>query len=195
MKRVVDHKGRLSAFVKIIKILHKNCTNETEKEVAIKFIVDYLHHLPIIFTGLVSEDANKLPYNKMTNDHFFSRTQTAKKIFDFLDKKEFSDNRLALFIQSRCRVHKITKKENMDLRKIMNNKKNTNIHWREAYKNLGINLVQYVNKSKKYVYNIEDLEYNSISEISRIYKISTSTVYYRCNSKSEKFKNWQSKLL
>lgn len=193
MKKPVDHNVRLLAFIKLIKTLHKNSFNEIEREVAIKFIGDYLHHLRPVFTGLVSEDANKLPYNKMTSDHFFSRTQTAKKIFDCLDKKELSERRLLLFIKSRCRVHKITKKENLDLRRIMNNKEN--INWRKAYEMLGIKLVKYERKTKRYVYNIDDVEYNSISEISKIYGISVTTVYYRCKSKKDKFKNWQSKII
>lgn len=190
-----NYEHKLLAFIKIIRILHKNVSNDVEKAIAIKFICDYLHNLKPIFTGLVSSEARNLPYNKMTNDHFFSRTQTAKKIFDFLDKDKITDKRLILFIKSRCRVHRVTKNENMNLRKIMNNRANIGIHWRKAYDMLGIKLVKYEKQSKKYIYKIENIDYSSTIEVSKKYNVSLDTVYYRCKSNSEKFSNWVSILI
>lgn len=145
-------------------------------------IAEGLHRTPAIHTGLISEQAANRPKGaKFTKEHFFGRQTSAEKIMKLIAEGRSFD-RIVAVIKSRSRVHYTTPKENTDLKRV------GHLFWREAYKELNINLIPYVKRNKKYVYNIEGTVYNSASEVAAKYNMSVAGIDYRC--KSEKFKEW-----
>ena len=143
-----------------------------------------LHRQRAIHTGLISEDAANRPKGgKVCKEHFFGRTASAKKIFEQIAKGKSID-RITCLIKSRSRVHYTTSAENMKLLKF------DHLHWREAYRQAGINLIPYVKRNHKYVYKVDGTVYNSISDIASKYHLSTAGANYRFTSKTKKWKGW-----
>jgi hypothetical protein len=153
---------------------------------ALKFftglVAEGLHRTPAIHTGLISEKAAKRAKGvKFTKEHFFGRQASAEKIIELIAQGK-SFNRIVAVIKSRSRVHYTTPKENTYL------KKYGNLFWRDAYAALGIKLVPYVKRNKKYVYIIEGTVYNNAKQVAEKYKLSVAGIDYRC--RSPKFEEW-----
>lgn len=146
-------------------------------------IAEGLHRTPAIHSGLISEEANNRPQGaKVTKEHFFGRQASAEKIMSLIAAGKSFD-RIVAVIKSRSRVHYTTPKENTDLKKV------GHLFWRDAYKEIGINLVPYIKRNKKYVYKINGTVYN-LNEAADKFNMSVAGINYRCKSKSQKFKEW-----
>lgn len=146
-------------------------------------IAEGLHRMKPIHTGLISEAASKKGV-KICKEHFFGRLASAKLIMQKIAEDKWSDERLVCLIKSRSRVHYTTSAENMTLRNY------DHLYWREAYKAAGIKLIPFVPRNKKYIYNIEGIEYNSIQDAAKHYNITADVARYRSDSKSPKWANW-----
>lgn len=147
-------------------------------------IAEGLHRMKPIHTGLISVEANQ-PKIKICKEHFFGRLSSAKKIVQKIAEGKWSEERLILFIRSRSRVHYTTSHENMRLRDF------DHLYWREAYKQVGIQLVKFSpRREKKYIYNIDGMDYN-VNSAAEKYGCTTDIVLYRCGSKSPKWSNWK----
>jgi len=147
-------------------------------------IAEAIHRVKPIHTGLISEAANKKGV-KICKEHYFGRLASAKLIMKKIAERKWSDKRLVQFIRSRSRVHYTTSAENQELRKY------DHLYWTKAYKAAGIKLVPFIPRNKKYVYNIDGLEYNSIQDAAQKYSISPELARYRCDSKSKKWTGWK----
>lgn len=161
-----------------------------ERKRAIGLITDGFHQCKAIHSGLVSENAQHLKVSQMTKDHYLSRKKGAIKIFEMIDAGATIDE-LTAFVIEVCNVHYVTKRENLDL---IPYQKNTALYptWQEQYAAAGIKLVPYIKKSnKKYVYIINEIEYNSPNDAAIANDCKISDVYYRCiKSNSEYFSAW-----
>lgn len=105
-------------------------------------IKEILFCTPAIPTGFVSETASQLPYSKITRDHYFSRTRTARRILELMRKGILSKKnlpRFEAFLKSRSRVHYITPEEN----RRMIRTSQTVRHWKFEYEEAGIKLIKY----------------------------------------------------
>ena len=147
-----------------------------------------------ISTGLISEKAsmavaNGYPYEKLTKEHFFGRAGSATKLIKMIrDGKSF--NRCLAFVMSRSRVHRVTKQENIDLRKYQGNPEYKT--WHQEYAAAGIELIPYVKKNARvYTYHIDGVEYTDVKTIADKYELSVPGVDYRFRSNSKRFVGWK----
>jgi hypothetical protein len=160
----------------------KNCPDEFAFVTGL--IAEGIHRMKPIHTGLISEEANRAGV-KICREHFFGRLGSAKLLMKKIAEGRWSDDRLVAFIQSRSRVHYTTSAENQRL------KNYDHLHWRAAYKQAGICLVDFSpRRKKKYIYNIDGMVYN-VDAAAEKYGITNATVLYRCNSNSKKWANWK----
>ena len=177
------------SLVRITRSMVLGIQNEVDFRTAVNCLMNGIFKLPSIKTGLVSKEALNLPSNKRTPEHFYGRTESAKRfIKEIKENPNRSDSVLVMFLKSRSRIHYVTKTENMALRSY--SKKNPKTHWRKAYRDCGIELVKnVVQTNQKYVYKIEEVIYNNVKDILDKYDINYSTLYSRCNAK-RKWQNW-----
>lgn len=147
-------------------------------------IAEGLYRTPAIHTGLISEKAASRPAGtSITKEHFFGRQASAEKIMEQIATgKSFKP--ILLLIKSRSRVHYTTNQENTNLKSV------NDLFWREAYKKLNINLIQYIPRNKKYMYKVGGITYNSAKEAAAQFKITPEAAAYRFKSKSSKYKEW-----
>ena len=160
----------------------KNCPDQLAFTTGL--IAEGIYRMKPIHTGLVSEEASR-PKVKICKEHFFGRLGSAKILMKKIGEGKWSDDRLVTFIQSRSRVHYTTSAENQRL------KNYDHLHWRAAYKEAGIRLVDFSpRREKKYIYNIDGMVYN-VDTAAEKYGITSAIVLYRCNSNSKKWTNWK----
>jgi hypothetical protein len=186
------------SVVKLAKLLAKKTKNKTDEKYMIIMIRNAIFSLPSVYTGLISEEALELPYDKRTKEHFYGRTESAKRlVHEIKTNPKRSEKALILFLKSRSRVHKVTAKQNNLLKQY--NKKNPGIHWRKAYKDCGIDLLkQDINtkNGKRYAYFIGSTEYKSIADVAEDYGISISGASYRFfKSVSHNHSHWKAELI
>ena len=158
-----------------------------DEDLCAHLISEALHNAPARWTGLVSEKTEGMPLVKMTKEHFFSRKQSSRLLFEQIRKGK-SIKRLTSIIMSRVRVHRVTKQENIDLIPFQHD--NNYKTWQQEYKAAGINLVKYVRKNS-YTYYVGDKKYDSSKQISDEYGISTAAVNHRCDTHTAKFSEWR----
>jgi len=181
-----DRYANLALLAKTLHDAHKN--DELLRKQAIGLICDGIHQCPAIPSGLVSFAAKDRTVSNLTKEHFFSRKISARTIFALYDRGA-SIQRVAAFIKSRCRVHYVTKQENMDLVKYQQNPNMKT--WRQEYKAAGIVLVPYIKKNtKQYIYKIGKTEYNNIQDIANKYGITPMVARYRFSTKAKKWSDW-----
>lgn len=171
--------------------------SETDRRTAINCLMNGIFKLPSTKTGLVSKSALELPQNKRTPEHFYGRTESAERLIkELLQNPNRSDKAIASFLKSRSRIHYVTKAENMALRSY--NKKNPTVHWREAYRQCNVELVELVSlktgRKSKYIYTIDGVVYNTLKDVASNYGISIEGARSRF-FKSKKFPNWIAKEL
>jgi hypothetical protein len=153
-------------------------------------ISDVIYQCPKNHTGWVSEAASGLLSKDVCREHYFSRTQSAKKMVDLMQKGILSADRIdrfEKFMQSRARVHFVTSKENSQLIKYQSDPNLT--HWKQQYAAAGIKLTKWDKTSHKYVYRIDGREFNSATEAAKAMGCHESTVIKRCNS--DKWGTWE----
>jgi hypothetical protein len=134
-------------LLKVARVLHKNLQDDpVAYDFATGLVSEGLHRITPKHTGLISEKANRHGV-KICKEHFFGRLASAKKLMQKIADGKWSDERLLSFIYSRVRVHYTTGDENQKLRDY------AHLHWREAYRQAGIQLVQFApRRVQKYVY-------------------------------------------
>lgn len=181
----IDRYKNLAQLAKTLHAAHKD--DPFLRKQATGLICDGIHQCPAIPSGLVSIAAKDRTVSTITKEHFFSRMISAKTIFNLYDRGA-SVCRVAAFIKSRCRVHYVTKQENMELVKYQ---QDPNIKtWREEYKAAGIVLVPYIKKTKQYVYKIGKTKYNNIQDIAKEYAVTVEVARYRFSTKAKKWSDW-----
>jgi hypothetical protein len=185
----MKNEAKYIAFVKQVRRLVQPGDTEADEKIAIGMIMNSLFQLPGIFSGYISEKASKLPIGKTTPEHFYGRTESAKRLVkEIKENPGRSDKALIKFIKSRCRIHRVTSDENNSLKAF--NLANPNTHWRNAYKELGIVLIRYERQTQKYVYSIDGVVYNETKAVLKKYDINYKTLVQRCNAK-KKWPTWK----
>lgn len=183
-------------LVRLTKTLSKKIKNKTSEKYVIIMIRNAIFALPSVYTGQISKEALELKWNKRTKEHFYGRTESARRlIYEIQTNPTRSDEALVAFLKSRSRVHKVTAKQNNDLKQY--HIKNPGTHWRKAYKDCGIELIKQdlkVNKPQRYAYFIGDTEYKSISDVAEQYNLSNDGARFRF-FKSNNFPDWKTELL
>jgi hypothetical protein len=148
-------------------------------------ISSMLYHSKDNFSGFISEKAEeeryKNPKFKITKEHYYSRAKMAKEIFSAIQSGSCKDEVLEL-IKMSCSVHYTTKAENELLCKY------NHLTYPHTYVAAEIVLIPFVKKNLKYVYNIENVEYNEPKDILQKYGIDYGTLISRC--KSKKWTEW-----
>lgn len=179
-------------LVKLAKVLSKKIKNKTSEKYVIIMIRNAIFALPSVYTGLISKEALELKWNKRTKEHFYGRTESAKRlIYEIQTNPGRSDEALVAFLKSRSRVHKVTAKQNNDLKQY--NIKNPGTHWRKAYQDCGIHLIKQdlqANKTQKYAYFVGNTEYRSISDVAEDFNLSVDGARFRF-FKSGNFPDWK----
>ena len=170
----------------LARIAFSNAKHLKDDLLALKFmtglIAEGLHRMRFIHTGLVSEAASVRGV-KICKEHFFGRQRSAEIIMDQIAKGK-SFERIVALIKSRSRVHYTTAKENMRLREY------SDIHWKKAYELAGIKLIPFERRGNKYVYKVEGICYNSLSDIADAYNLDEKIVKRNCTSLAKKWKEW-----
>lgn len=150
---------------------------------------DVIYQCPKIHSGYVSEEANTLSVKEVCKEHFYSRTQSAKKMVELMEKGLLNAERLdrfEAFMKSRARVHYVTSKENTYLIKFQSNPELN--HWKKQYEAAGISLKKWERTQQKFVYDIEGKTFKSAPEAAAAMNCHESTVVKRCGN--EKWPNW-----
>ena len=104
-------------------------------------VAEGLHRVRAIHSGLISVEANKREA-KWCKEHYYGRQASGEKIVEQI-KKGKSDAFILRLVKSRSRVHYTTPQENISLRNY------SHLHWREGYRQAGITLVKFYNKSSQ----------------------------------------------
>lgn len=169
--------------------LHQN------DELQLKFFKDGLRNqifdMAVVHTGMVSKKAieSGLPKSKLTEEHIYPRNQSAKALIQMaLDG--CSKEKMVEAIKKFCMVHITTKEENTSLVQLQ---REPDYHWEIGYKVAGIELVPFEWPPRnKYVYNVDGIEYNTISDVAEAHNVSKATAQTRFASKAinSKFKGW-----
>jgi hypothetical protein len=184
-----SREGEYAEFVRIVRALVPLIRDDVSEKLVVSMIRGQIFHLPDILTGMVSVEALELDWNKRTKEHFYGRTESAKRLVrEISQNPKRSDATLVAFVKSRCRVHQVTSKQNEDLKAY--NKLNPNTHWRKAYAECGITLVLAVRK-QKYVYTIDNVVYSNLQEVANKFNMSVEGV--RRRFKSDKYITWIAK--
>ena len=179
-------------FARIVKSLVPMINNKDSEKIIISMIRNEIFALPNILTGMVSVEAANLSWNKRTKEHFFGRTKSAKRLIRELQRNpNRSDRAIVAFLKSRGRVHQVTQKQNEDLKSY--NKKNPDAHPNKAYAECNVILIKSERK-RKYVYIVDDIEYNTLQQVADEYGLSLEGARYRF-TKSKKFPTWIKKEL
>lgn len=177
------------SFIKLARVMANAIENEVDEKNVIGMFMNQFFRLPSIFTGLVSQEAAKMKASERTPEHFYGRTESAQRLLKELRKNPCrSDAALMAFVKSRCRIHRVTSKENNQLKAY--HKINPNAHWRKAYVDCQILLQPHEKQNQKYVYKVNDVVYNNITELLNEYNIDRPTLASRCKSK-RKWPAWQ----
>jgi hypothetical protein len=185
----MKNEDKYRALVKLARRLIQPGDTELEEKVALGMIMNSIFQMPSIFTGYVSEQASKMPINKTTPEHFYGRTETARRLIkEIKENPNRSDKALVKFVKSRCRVNRVTSAENITLKSY--NSANPNTFWKKSYSALGITLVPYKRKTQKYVYSIDGVVYNETIVVLEKYGINYNTLLQRCNAK-KKWPTWK----
>ena len=166
---------------------HKN--NPRDMEYFAQALRNQIFDMASIPSGYSSISVANTPPSKLTHEHIFPRMQSARFIIKQLERG-ISRKRLIALIKSRCRIHYTTSQENNLLRKLQ---RDPTYFWRNGYKQMGIELVPYVyKKPQKYIYKVDDVVYNSISDVAKAFGISKATARDRCVKKAKKsnFYHW-----
>lgn len=184
------------SVVKLSKSLVKKAKTKIDEKYMITMIRNAIFSLPYVYTGLISKEALELKSGKRTKEHFYGRTESAKRLVrEIKTNPKRSNEALVAFLKSRSRVHKVTSKQNNLLKQY--NTKNPGTHWRKAYRDCGIELVkQAVNTKsvKRYVYFVGNTEYRSIADVAAEYCISIEGARYRF-FKSKNHPHWRAELI
>jgi hypothetical protein len=142
-----DHGAERLSLIRMARVMTSGITNDTDKKVVIGMLTDGIFQREHISTGLASSEANKLPAANQTKEHYHGRKQSAVELVDTLiQNPEISDEELMYFLIERCRVHHVTKSQNMKLRKYTMD--NVGVTWQEAYSACGISLEQRVTQKR-----------------------------------------------
>lgn len=196
LSKVNKDQDEFYTLVKLAKVLSKKIKNKTSEKYVIIMIRNAIFALPSVYTGLISKEALELKWNKRTKEHFYGRTESARRlIYEIQTNPGRSDEALVAFLKSRSRVHKVTAKQNNDLKQY--NLKNPGIHWRKAYRDCGIDLIKQdlkSLKSQKYVYFIGNTEYKSISDITEEFNLSSEGARFRF-FRSNNFPDWKAEVI
>lgn len=184
------------SLVKLAKVLAQKSKTETDEKYMICMIRNAIFSLPSVYTRLISKEALELKDDKRTKEHFYSRNESAKRlVYEIRNNPKRSNDALVAFLKSRSRVHKVTGKQNNLLKQY--NKKNPGVHWRKAYKDCNIELINHIIKkdnNKKYNYYVGNTEYKSISDVAAHYGISIDGARYRF-FKSKNHPHWRAELI
>lgn len=182
-----SRESEYSELVRIVRSLVPMIHNEDSEKIIVSMIRNEIFMLPNILTGMVSVEASILPSNKRTKEHFFSRTESAKRLILELQRNpNRSDRAIINFLKSRSRVHQVTKVQNRALKSY--NEKNPGVHHTKAYAECNIVLIS-AERKRKYVYIVDDIEYNTLQEVANEYGLSLEGARYRFK-KSKKFPTW-----
>ena len=177
------------SFIKIARVMATCIENDVDKKTVISMFMNHFFRLPAIFTGFVSEDASLLKSAARTPEHFYGRTESAKRLLKELKERPHrSDAALLAFVKSRCRVHKVTSDENNRLKRYF--AENPGHHWRRGYAAERVILQPHKKQNQKYVYKVDDIVYDNITDLLNKYSINRSTLASRCKSKT-KWPGWQ----
>ena len=169
----------------IILAKHALFADTKHEKMVLGLVAELLFRLkPANEQKMISVKANELPAFKRCKEHYFGRKASADLIFYQIDKG-ISKRRLVAIIKSRTRVHLTTSKENMILRKY------SHLHWREAYRQAGIQLIPY--HRNKYVYIVDGIEYNDMDEVTQKFNISKAAAAARFTSQAKKgkYQGWK----
>lgn len=183
---------RYYSLVRIARAMVLGIQDEVDLRTAVNCLMNGIFKLPSVKTGLVSREALKLRSNKRTPEHFFGRTDSAERLIKELkENPNRSDKAIVAFLKSRARIHYVTKSENMALRTY--SKKNPKTHWRKAYRECCSELVRCeMRTKKKYVYFIDNVEYNKLRDVADAFNITPEAARHRF-FKSKKFSTWIAK--
>ena len=185
-----DRSNEYVEFVRIVRVLVPLIHDDVSEKLIVSMIRGQLFHLPDILTGMVSIEAQDLEWNKRTKEHFYGRTESARRLIQEIKQNPArSDTALVAFVKSRCRVHQVTSKQNQDLKTY--HSLNPNAHWRKAYAACGITLIK-PERKQKYIYFIDGVAYNSLQEIADNHNLSLEGARSRF-FKAKKFPTWIAK--
>lgn len=177
------------SFIKLARVMANAIENEVDEKNVIGMFMNQFFRLPSIFTGLVSQEASKLKASKRTPEHFYGRTESAQRLLKELrENPGRSDATLLAFVKSRCRIHRVISEENMKLKAY--HKINPSAHWRKAYAECQISLQPHEKQNQKYVYKVDGVVYNNITELLNEYNIDHAALASRCKAK-RKWPDWQ----
>lgn len=144
-----------------------------------------------VYTGYTSRAAiaTGLPKVKLTSEHIYPRNRSAIQIMNrCLNGPSISQNRLAAWLKSRCRVHITTNDEN---RALVPLQKDPNYFWRNGYHTIGIKLEKYDFPTKQqYVYNVAGKVYNTLHEVAEEYGMSPDAMRNRFLNTRDKWNQW-----
>lgn len=153
-----NHDAERRSLIRMARAMVCSISDETDRKVVIGMLTDGIFQREQISTGLASKEANLLPAVNQTKEHFYGRKQTATQLVDMLtENQDLTDEELLDFLVERSKVHHVTKKQNMKLRKYTTD--NPNVTWEEAYAMCGVileprTLKKRGRKSKKVDYAI-----------------------------------------
>lgn len=182
-----SRESEYSEFVRIVRTLVPMINNEDSEKIIVSMIRNEIFRLPNILTGMISVEAANLPWNKRTKEHFFGRTESAKRLIRELQRNpNRSDRAIIAFLKSRSRVHQVTGEQNQALKSY--NQKNPGVHHTKAYAECNVVLIKSERK-RKYVYIVDDVEYNALQQVADEYGLSLEGARYRF-TKSKKFPTW-----
>lgn len=187
MKNVDHHAERIS-LAKMAKCMVATISSPVDHKVVVGLLTDGIFQREAIFSGFISKEAAELSYNQRTKEHFHGRKKSARELVNIiLEMPSISVEELAQFIYERSYVHLVTKKQNMQLRSYM--KANPLAHHDIAYKECGIELIEYVGSKKVKKVSINGKIYNSAKDVAEAFGITVNTVYIRLYN-NKKWCNW-----
>lgn len=176
---------------------HLGLYDETHIKAAITLHKDGYYLCPDVHSGLCSEAAYENAVagksNLNTEDHYYGRTGSSADFFRHYDQGRFRQDRperMSAWFRSRCRVHTVTREENIKLIPVQNSITTKDQHYTLQYKAVGINkLVPKPDLRNKFIFIVDGEAYQTAKDVADTFNIAVATVHARC--KNERFTTWQ----
>lgn len=142
-------------------------------------IAEWIFRCPEIHSGLISEEGMK--QKTPTSDHYFGRKSSGVLVYKKI-LQGHSVERIAMIIASRSRVHYVSSQENTRLKQFDNKKLiKPKARILEEYSLAVSQMVPFKPRRKqKYVYIINEIEYNSAKEAAKANGCSIDVLNNRC---------------
>ncbi len=154
-------------------------------------IAEEIKRAPNTYSGLISIEGIK--QKTPTLDHFTGRKASGRLILKKI-MAGHSVHRIAAILAWSTRVHRVSRTENEDLKKVDTKKpikSRRDVEW--EYSQVVSQMVPFTRRrEQKHVYNIYGIGYNSKSEAAVAHNCSEQTIHNRCVvNKSKKWSDWK----